>query len=75
MDMRVYQRTCSVLMPQEGVHVRVTPVDLSWPMAFLLVLYLGVLAVLVQGILASMPALKNYVNGLVTILVYRFCVD
>jgi hypothetical protein len=73
--MRVYQRICSVLTPQEGVHVRVTLVDLLWPMEFLLVLYLGVKAVLVQGILVSMPALRRYVNGLDTILVYRFCVD
>jgi hypothetical protein len=61
-------------MAQEGVHVRVTLVDLLWPMAFLLVLYLGVKAVFVQGILAYMPALKSYVNGLFTIVAYRFCV-
>jgi hypothetical protein len=75
MDMGNYQSTCSVLVVQEGIHVRVTLGDLLWLMAFLLESYHGVKAVLVQGTLASMPVLKSYVNGFFTIVVYNFYVD
>jgi hypothetical protein len=75
MDVRSYQTTCSALVVQEGIHVRGTPGDLLLPMAFLLGSYRGVKAVLFQGILVSIPALKSYVNGLFTIVVYNFCVD
>jgi hypothetical protein len=75
MDMTSYQPTCSVLVAQEEIHVRVTLGDLLWLTAFLLELYHGAKAVLIQGTLASIPVLKSYVNGFFTIVVYSFYVD